>query len=72
MKEIKGPLHGLPISVKDNINVEGMDSTLGFAKFVHKPEATNANIVKALMDLGAVPFCKTNVPQSLFKQVASV
>ncbi|CAL8109904.1 unnamed protein product [Orchesella dallaii] len=66
MPEIKGKLHGLPISVKDNCNVEGMDSTIGFAKNLHKPQDETCTIVKMLMDLGAVPFCKTNVPQTLF------
>lgn len=63
---MRGPLHGLPISVKDNCNIEGMDSTLGFAKYLYKPEIENANLIASLKDLGAIVFCKTNVPQSLF------
>jgi fatty acid amide hydrolase len=65
METVKGPLHGLPISVKEQIGVKGTDSTLGFAKYVFQPSATDAPIVAALKDLGAIPFCKTNVPQSL-------
>lgn len=26
-----GPLHGLPVSIKDNFKIKGLDSTLGFA-----------------------------------------
>lgn len=64
-REIKGPFHGLPISVKDNMAIEGMDSTLGFGKNLYKPQNETAMVVKALMDLGAVPFVKTNCPQLL-------
>jgi fatty acid amide hydrolase len=65
MDELKGPLHGLPVCIKDDTNVEGMDSTLGYAKNLYKPATDSAVLVKALKDLGAVPFCKTNVPQTL-------
>ncbi|KAF0297513.1 Fatty acid amide hydrolase 1 [Amphibalanus amphitrite] len=61
----RGPLHGVPISVKDSIDLEGFDSTLGLAKYLDRPAASNATLVQTLIDLGAVPFCKTNVPQTL-------
>jgi amidase len=32
---LRGRLHGIPISLKDQINVEGFDSTIGFTKCVH-------------------------------------
>lgn len=43
-----------------------MDTTHGFAKRLYKPASESAVIVKILQDLGAVPFCKTNIPQTLF------
>lgn len=60
----KGPLHGLPFSVKDNIGVIGYDSTIGLSGFLNQPESEDAALVKALKNLGAIPFCKTNVPQT--------
>ena len=69
MKERKGPLHGLPVSIKDNCDVMGMDSTLGLGKRLYKPAGDHAVLVKVLMDLGAVPFCKTNVPQTLLRLI---
>ena len=30
----KGPLHGVPISLKDMVNFKNYDSTIGFLKFV--------------------------------------
>ena len=59
----KGPLHGLPFSVKDNIGVGGYDSTIGLSKYLHQPVECDAPLVSALKALGAIPFCKTNVSQ---------
>jgi fatty acid amide hydrolase len=65
LKEVKGPFHGLPISIKDNCGIKGLDSTLGLGKRCFIPAQDHSVIVKVLLDLGAVPFCKTNVPQTL-------
>ncbi|KAJ4315964.1 hypothetical protein N0V84_008098 [Fusarium piperis] len=62
----KGPFHGLPISVKDMCAVKGQASTLGFTAYLKKPvDEVNAACVDALLDGGAVLYCKTNVPQGL-------
>jgi len=66
MTEVKGPLHGVPFCVKDDTDVVGLDSTLGLANRLYKPAMESAVIVKVLQDLGAIPFVKTNVPQTLF------
>ncbi|EFP89215.2 uncharacterized protein PGTG_15056 [Puccinia graminis f. sp. tritici CRL 75-36-700-3] len=63
---LRGRLHGIPVSLKDQINVEGFDSTIGFTKFVNQPAGENAPVVDRLIEEGAIPFTKTNVPQSLF------
>jgi len=60
-----GPLHGLPISVKDMFNIKGVDSSLGIASLCFRPATSNAAIVNILMDAGAVVHVKTNVPQTL-------
>ena len=65
--EQRGVLHGLPISVKDNFDVKGMDSTLGLVKFLDKPAEVSAVIIQTLINQGAVPFCKTNVCQTLIR-----
>jgi amidase len=61
----KGPLHGLPISLKDNINVIGYDSSIGFTSLVNKPAINNSTIVDILLEAGAVIYCKTNVPTAM-------
>uniref|UniRef100_A0A8C3TST1 Fatty acid amide hydrolase n=1 Tax=Catharus ustulatus TaxID=91951 RepID=A0A8C3TST1_CATUS len=63
--EKQGLLYGVPISIKDSINCQGHDSTLGFIKQIHKPAAEDSVVVQVLKRQGAIPFVKTNVPQSL-------
>ncbi|KAG6005574.1 hypothetical protein E4U21_007833 [Claviceps maximensis] len=61
-----GPLHGLPVSIKDSFCVEGVQSTLGYVAFLKKPAATaNSALVNMLIDLGAVLYTKTNIPQTM-------
>ncbi|KAK3648807.1 hypothetical protein LTR56_007247 [Elasticomyces elasticus] len=61
-----GPLHGLPISIKDSFNVKGIPSTIGYISFLDNgPVKTDSAIVTILLELGAVLYTKTNVPQSL-------
>jgi amidase len=60
-----GPLHGLPISLKDQFNVQGLDSTIGYSGRAFAPASEDAAVVKILRRLGAVIIAKTNIPQSL-------
>ncbi|KAF7303278.1 Amidase domain-containing protein [Mycena kentingensis (nom. inval.)] len=62
---VVGPLHGLPISLKDQISLKGIDSTMGYVSWIGKPAEKNAVLVDILEDLGAVCFVKTNIPQTL-------
>ncbi|KAF2220356.1 amidase [Elsinoe ampelina] len=59
------PLHGLPISLKDSFRIPGVDSTIGLACFAHQPDDHYSNLPQLLADLGAVLYCKTNVPQTM-------
>ena len=60
-----GPLHGLPISLKDSFNVIGYDATIGMLYFTNKPAIHDSILVEKLRSLGAVIYCKTNVPQTM-------
>lgn len=62
-----GPLHGLPVSVKDMLDIKGYPTTLGLTSHLAHPPATRSSaIVAAFEHLGAiVPYVKTNVPQLL-------
>ncbi|EMC92294.1 hypothetical protein BAUCODRAFT_284403 [Baudoinia panamericana UAMH 10762] len=60
-----GPLHGLPISIKDSFKVKGYDASVGVAGFCFKPAAANSALVDLLLEAGAVLYCKTNVPLTM-------
>ncbi len=60
-----GPLHGVPITLKDQFDVEGVDSTIGYVARAFKPAARDAAIVQILKSLGAIIIAKTNLPQSI-------
>ena len=59
------PLFGLPISLKDSFQVSGYDTSTGLACYVDQPAEDNSALAAMLIDLGAVLYCKTNVPQSM-------
>jgi amidase len=61
-----GPLHGLPISLKDSFNVKGTQATIGYVSFISRPPAaTNSSLVDILASAGAVFHVKTNLPQTM-------
>jgi Asp-tRNA(Asn)/Glu-tRNA(Gln) amidotransferase A subunit family amidase len=62
---LKGPLAGIPVSLKDSIQVKGFDISVGYSRNVGKPYAEDGSMVKILKDAGAVPFVKTNLPTTL-------
>lgn len=65
--KVVGPLHGLPVSLKDQFRVRGTETSLGYVAWLGKKETdeTESWLVKQLRKLGAVVFAKTNVPTSL-------
>lgn len=60
-----GPLHGLPVSVKDTFDIAGADSSIGLAYLCYKPAKKNAPLIDLLLSLGCVIVSKTNIPQTL-------
>ncbi|KAJ5678743.1 Amidase [Penicillium macrosclerotiorum] len=61
----RGPLHGIPISLKDTFHIKGYDSSIGIASLAGNPAKENAALVDMLLEQGAVLYCKTNVSQTL-------
>lgn len=49
---LKGPLAGVPISLKDSVQVKGFDITLGYTKFACKPYKEDGPMAKLLKDAG--------------------
>lgn len=68
----KGPLHGLPISVKEHVKLVDTPSTSGFIAWADDYANDDALIIKVLRDAGAVFHVKTTNPQSLMVRHPSV
>ncbi|XP_027002568.2 fatty-acid amide hydrolase 1 isoform X2 [Tachysurus fulvidraco] len=66
-----GILYGIPVSIKENFDYQGYDSTCGVSDMVNSPAAVDSVVVRVLKRQGAVPFIKTNVPQALINYECS-
>ncbi|EMC99608.1 hypothetical protein BAUCODRAFT_21378 [Baudoinia panamericana UAMH 10762] len=69
-----GPLHGLPVSLKDQFHVKGVDTHMGYIGWIGtfqgkkdtgKEKVFESEMVKELRSLGATLYCKTSVPHTL-------
>jgi mandelamide amidase len=59
--KLLGPLHGVPIALKDNINTAAFPTTAGTPGLQrHRPKA-NAPVAQALIDAGAIVFGKVGM-----------
>ncbi|KAF8904721.1 amidase signature domain-containing protein [Gymnopilus junonius] len=79
--KVVGPLHGmlyvssedpflssskgLPISLKDQISIQGLESTMGYVSWIGQYAAKNSVLADVLEACGAVLYVKTNIPQTL-------
>ena len=57
----RGPLHGIPLAIKDNIDTAGTRTTVGSLLFDDHVPATDAFVVTQLLRAGAVLLGKTNL-----------
>lgn len=62
---LKGPLAGIPVSLKDTIVVKGFDASVGFSSFTNDIAVKDGAMVQLLKEAGAVPYVKTNLPITL-------
>ncbi|KAK5110257.1 hypothetical protein LTR62_006110 [Meristemomyces frigidus] len=60
-----GPMHGLPISVKEHIGMKGLDLNAGFVSWVGTIAEDDALILKLLWNAGCVFYVRTTEPQAL-------
>ena len=60
-----GPLHGVPMTVKESYNVSGTPTTFGNPALKDNVTKTDAESIKKLKQAGANIFGKTNVPLGL-------
>jgi aspartyl-tRNA(Asn)/glutamyl-tRNA(Gln) amidotransferase subunit A len=64
------PLHGVPVGLKDVIDVAGLPTRAGFAPLADHPAQADAAIVARLRELGAVVLGKTHTTQLAFADPA--
>jgi aspartyl-tRNA(Asn)/glutamyl-tRNA(Gln) amidotransferase subunit A len=57
----RGPLHGVPVAVKDFYDTASIRTTAAFEHFAHRTPTCDAALVVALRDAGAVLVGKTNM-----------
>jgi Asp-tRNA(Asn)/Glu-tRNA(Gln) amidotransferase A subunit family amidase len=57
----RGPLHGIPFSIKDNIAIKGVTTTAGSKILADWVPDFDATVVERLKDAGAVILGKTNI-----------
>ena len=73
-KKPVGPLHGLPMSFKDQFHICGVETTMGYVGWIgtfegvkgtDKERKVESELVLEVRTLGGIPFCKTSVPHTL-------
>lgn len=57
-----GPLHGLPVTIKDSIEVAGLPTTAGVPQRAYMISTMTAPVAQSILDAGAVLLGKTNLP----------
>jgi amidase len=57
-----GALHGVPVTVKVNVDVGGSPTDDGMPAFAETVPASDAPVIARLRAAGAIPFARTNMP----------
>ncbi|MEO7134391.1 MAG: amidase, partial [Vicinamibacterales bacterium] len=62
----RGPLHGLPIALKDLLHVEGRQTTAGSKSWLGRVSNHTATAVERLLEAGMIPLGKTHMVEFAF------
>ena len=69
--DTQGPLAGVPASIKECFEVQGLQTTLGISSRCGQIDSQDAPIVKRLKACGVVPVGKSNIPQAMYLHEAN-
>jgi aspartyl-tRNA(Asn)/glutamyl-tRNA(Gln) amidotransferase subunit A len=67
---VRGPLHGVPVGIKDIFDVAGMPTTAGARPFAHTHPARDCTAVARLRAAGAIILGKTHTTQFAYRDPA--
>ncbi|KAI6025550.1 amidase signature domain-containing protein [Pisolithus marmoratus] len=65
-QKVRGRLHGVPMTFKDQFEIAGHDASIGFTNWANQPCTDDAFLVSLCRAEGAIIIAKTNVPQTMF------
>ncbi len=68
----RGPLHGIPIALKDNIDTAGVLTTAGSALFAERIPSEDAEVVLRLKEAGAVLLGKLNMHEFAYGATSGI
>jgi aspartyl-tRNA(Asn)/glutamyl-tRNA(Gln) amidotransferase subunit A len=68
----RGPLHGIPIALKDNIDTAGIRTTAASELFKDRVPSADAEVVRRLKHAGAILLGKTNLHEFAYGGTSSV
>ena len=68
----RGPLHGIPIALKDNIDTAGIRTTAASELFKDRVPSEDAEVVRRLQNAGAILLGKTNLQEFAYGGTSSV
>lgn len=63
--DVRGPLHGLPMSFKECFELGGLPTTLGLRKRMDRRAPRDAALVRVAKEAGAVLLGRSNLPQTM-------
>ena len=68
----RGPLHGIPIALKDNIDTAGVRTTAASELFKDRVPSEDAEVVRRLKNAGAIILGKTNLHEFAYGGTSSI
>ena len=68
----RGPLHGIPIALKDNIDTAGVPTTAASAVFAQRVPDADAEVVRRLEEAGAITLGKLNLHEFAYGGTSTV